>query len=397
MTETDIGFDGFDENTFGGNNPFASEYSTEKEYMPDLTVDETLYPIFQEGNLLDDRFVLRRLRSVDQTAISWEADEFVTGPTGKSEFLRKVDIRILPRILLQSDKAMDAIRKSFAQIQDLHHPNILVPSEMTYSAKHKCCYFVMEFFDGVTLDVHCMRIIEESRKAQKKVWFDDEKIVRCMLPVAEALDYAHETGISHGDIAPSCILVNPSGEVRVIHFGIRARILESLAELGVPNIIIPSGEIDRRVFSILVFVMSLNTKYIIEPNWRERYSGRDWEFKNGDQYVINVLALMLNVEENFESNRQLIIAYGAKFEWPEITSSTLRIPKDVIWGLAHDGYWDSVHDWIELDPQYYINVISRSLPGNWRYSNEYGDNEYVRTGRSLLSYACFDKEGRIPF
>jgi serine/threonine protein kinase len=75
-------------------------------------------------------------------------------------------------------------------------------------------YLVMPYLPGGTL---------KERMGQPIPWEDAAKL---LLPIADALNYAHGRGVVHRDIKPSNILITESGEVMVSDFGI-AKILES--------------------------------------------------------------------------------------------------------------------------------------------------------------------------
>ena len=69
---------------------------------------------------------------------------------------------------------------------------------------------------------------------------DLSEAARLTAQVAEALDYAHSKGVIHRDLKPSNIMIEPSGGVKVLDYGVaRAQHLEELtttrAFLGTPS------------------------------------------------------------------------------------------------------------------------------------------------------------------
>jgi TonB family protein len=71
-------------------------------------------------------------------------------------------------------------------------------------------YFVMEHVLGITLqDLLRYRGV-----------LDLDEALRLLTPVADALDYAHRTGVIHRDIKPSNIMVQPDGRPKLMDFGV---------------------------------------------------------------------------------------------------------------------------------------------------------------------------------
>ena len=71
-------------------------------------------------------------------------------------------------------------------------------------------YLVMEYVEGVTLQ-HLLR--------RQRV-LDYSTALRVFTPLAEALDYAHRSGVVHRDIKPANIMVQPDGRPKLMDFGV---------------------------------------------------------------------------------------------------------------------------------------------------------------------------------
>lgn len=75
-------------------------------------------------------------------------------------------------------------------------------------------FFVMDFVDGVPIDVYC-----------KEKQLSGEQCLRLVLDVANAVQYAHRNLVVHRDLKPGNVLVEGNGRVRLLDFGI-AKVLE---------------------------------------------------------------------------------------------------------------------------------------------------------------------------
>ena len=98
-------------------------------------------------------------------------------------------------------------------LADLRHPSIarLLDGGATADGTP---YLVMEYLDGVAIDVWCDANALDVRAR-----------VALFLPVCAAIGYAHRARVVHSDIKPSNILVEPDGTPKVVDFGI-AKLLD---------------------------------------------------------------------------------------------------------------------------------------------------------------------------
>ena len=71
-------------------------------------------------------------------------------------------------------------------------------------------YFVMEYLEGSTLQV----ILRDRGQIPA------DEAVRILTPLADALDYAHRSGIVHRDIKPGNVFVLADGRPKLMDFGV---------------------------------------------------------------------------------------------------------------------------------------------------------------------------------
>lgn len=111
-------------------------------------------------------------------------------------------------------KRFDREAKSLAK---LSHPNIV--RVLDYGEHEDSPYLVMEYLPGGTL------------KKRLGVPMNWAEAARLLLPIAQALDYAHQRKIIHRDVKPANILLTESGQPMLSDFGV-AKLLERSSETG---------------------------------------------------------------------------------------------------------------------------------------------------------------------
>ena len=149
---------------------------------------------------------------------------------------RQVAIKTLALSQAFEASELEAVKSRFFREAEtagkLNHPNIVT----IYDAgeEHDLAYIAMELLKGHDLNPHT--------KPGHLLPF--ETIIKIMIKVAEALDYAHQQHVIHRDVKPANIMFEPETElVKVTDFGI-ARITDASKTktgmvLGTPNFMSP--------------------------------------------------------------------------------------------------------------------------------------------------------------
>ncbi|HSE09905.1 MAG TPA: Stk1 family PASTA domain-containing Ser/Thr kinase [Nocardioidaceae bacterium] len=152
------------------------------------------------------------------------------GRGGMAEVRKGSDVR-LGRIVavkrLRTDLASDPtfqarFRREAQSAASLNHPSIVAVydtgEEMsTDGTDVPQPYIVMEYVAGRTL----RDILREGRKILP------ERALEITSGVLSALDYSHRAGIVHRDIKPANVMLTPSGDVKVMDFGIARAIADA--------------------------------------------------------------------------------------------------------------------------------------------------------------------------
>lgn len=155
---------------------------------------------------------------------------------------RTVALKVLssPQITPEAIQRFEIEAKANAR---LHHPHIVTLYDFEHDGSSY--FFTMELIEGCSL---------EQLLATKNLSLTDA--CQMMIPILDAIGYAHEEGIIHRDIKPNNILVNKRGEPVVSDFGL-AKILEGTSHisnrgkiLGTPGYMSPEqiqgDPLDRR-------------------------------------------------------------------------------------------------------------------------------------------------------
>ncbi len=130
---------------------------------------------------------------------------------------RKVAIKVLRPELSQREDVLQRFRSEAIALGRLNHPNIATVYAFTHDGDRY--HMAMEFVNGEPLDT----VIG---KHGKLAW---QEAVRYACDALAGLEHAHRLNVIHRDVKPANIMLNYTGEIKLMDFGI-ARILEHVRQ-----------------------------------------------------------------------------------------------------------------------------------------------------------------------
>lgn len=145
---------------------------------------------------------------------------------------RSVAVKILPAALMNRLEAnfAERFRREALTMARLNHPGIVTAIESGEAGGF--LYLVMEHVDGPDVS----RLIRQSGRLAPEVAVS----ITCQL--AEALAYAHASGVIHRDIKPGNILLTRDGQVKVTDFGLACHADDSRPDLTSSNVAVGTAD-----------------------------------------------------------------------------------------------------------------------------------------------------------
>jgi eukaryotic-like serine/threonine-protein kinase len=105
--------------------------------------------------------------------------------------------------------ARQQFKKEANTLANLSHPNL--PRVTDYFTENSNEYLVMDFVQGEDLDT----LVEKNKGP-----LDEAQVLAWTLQLCDMLDYVHKRNIVHRDIKPANIILNASGQVLLVDFGL---------------------------------------------------------------------------------------------------------------------------------------------------------------------------------
>ncbi len=127
---------------------------------------------------------------------------------------RTVAVKVLSPELADDSTWLRRFKREARTASQLNHPNVVsLYSVEEDDGRH---FITMEYLEGATL-----------RSVMPADGYSLQEFLRIAIPIARALQAAHDAGITHRDLKPTNLFVTFKGEVKLLDFGIAQRDLEA--------------------------------------------------------------------------------------------------------------------------------------------------------------------------
>ena len=120
---------------------------------------------------------------------------------------RLVALKVLAKDLAADREFGTVVAGSYRDVAALAHPNIARVLDADCTAES--CFAACEYAHGINVK-------ERVRRAGPMAV---PLVLDIIIPVLEALEYAHANRVAHGDLRPQDIIASPDGEVKLTDFG----------------------------------------------------------------------------------------------------------------------------------------------------------------------------------
>ena len=158
------------------------------------------------GLVLRGRYVLEQPLAAGGTAIVYSARDL------RRERAAQADDRIAIKFLRPENRnrlpAIESLRREFHYAQTLSHPNIARVFDLDCDCG--LWFLTLELLEGETLAAFIKR--QSGPLAPRRA-------LDILRACGEALAFAHDRGVVHGDFKPGNVFITRSGQVRVLDFG----------------------------------------------------------------------------------------------------------------------------------------------------------------------------------
>ena len=151
---------------------------------------------------------------------------------------RRVAIKVMGGLGHPDDNALARFRREVETLASVNHPNV---AQIYFAGQYRgLTYYVMELIEGESL----AGVLREGQRLAGR------RCLSYLIDAARGLEAALEQGIVHRDVKPANLMLDTSGTLKVVDFGIARRLGEDssltgpLAILGTPRYMAPEQILD---------------------------------------------------------------------------------------------------------------------------------------------------------
>lgn len=168
---------------------------------------------------LNHRYHLNKVLGQGGMGVVYHATDRLTG-----QDVALKHVLIEPEQLVFSSRSTDhevreTLTREFQILASLRHPNIISVLDYGFDIEHQP-FFTMLLLEGW----------QDMLAAVQH--YDPVKKITLFVPILQALDYLHRRGIIHRDIKPSNVMVDLSGHLRLLDFGLATDERQAQATAG---------------------------------------------------------------------------------------------------------------------------------------------------------------------
>lgn len=189
-------------------NSFAPEDNETKTVFRDGRAAANTTHLPPVGSVLVGRFQLEEMIGVGGMSCVYKAvDLRRIEARSKNPFLA---VKVLTVPFDHYSDSMQALEREAHKLQSLSHPNIVRVIDI--DRDDETVFMTMEYLSGASLQTRLASADDNSCTRQATD--------RIITSIANALEFAHRSGIVHGDLKPGNVIITAADDVKVIDFGI---------------------------------------------------------------------------------------------------------------------------------------------------------------------------------
>lgn len=187
---------------------------------------EPSFPALPKGTLLNDRYKVSDTIHKDPYGVVYKAEDLKVEKKYAVKAIKEIQYFYADGFDKDAvDEAVNGLKRMSSFLQDLSHTNLARVTDYFFDIGDDGVRFfiVEEFIEGKSLE----EILKNHTK--EKIFMEAKSIFKYMKQISEGLHCLHNKKpfpIAYGELKPSNIMINNSGEVKCINYGI-ARVGDS--------------------------------------------------------------------------------------------------------------------------------------------------------------------------